>query len=253
MGGINCDNSNGRCHYIMSDHAQWAENHKDQAEYGLAVALYSRAQFAAHSRFLELQIAIELTALVENTVQLQRESELIRFRGVTQAYASDLDALGASLAALEEAAAKNFAQDDLRAFVRAAYKQAVASEGRDSARAAGFIPDEDNEWKATSGCLTEDGEFKLFAHHRAMVDALCREAEGIVSLCATIESTIREVGITVAIRELRIPLVPFSLRSQTLWLRLSTSQVYWAFLNLTTFRSVTGVETPVDKLLKSGA
>ena len=53
------------------------------------------------------------------------------------------------------------------------------------------------------------------------------------------------------IRDVEHPLIPFCLRSMTLWIGILTRQVQWSHHNTVAFRSITGKVVTTEQLLKA--
>ena len=247
MGGVNCDASDP---FVQKDLGTPAQ-HKDSIDYRNALARYSQTQFDSYCAFLAVQSDVENLVTLETSDPNATGPVITSIDGKLAIYLVSITTAQNMLNSLQAESAVNFQDPDVKQFMIDNYALAVQSPIRGQALTAKLIPDETAEWSATSGALATNAEDGLFARHHQLYNEIYAATLELKQAFDDVKNLAATGGFQVAIRELVSPFIPFSLRSATLWTKLFSSQVYWAFLNMASLPSINGVDTEIDDILNS--
>lgn len=255
MGGVNCDNSNGRTmgSFAASGEAQ-EFGRVDSQSYHLSLLHFCKSLFAAQRRFLEFNECIEDLLIFEEagTDHLSLANKSL-YAALTS-YHQQLFVTIHSRRVLSKVERSRF--DNLKidhkvaaSEVGAGYMALSKSEEVKKAEEQGLIPSSSTSMEANISALGEHGDCGLVDLHGNDLDALLSLCERFQKLGETLE--VGGKSIALMIREVDSPLMPFCLRSMTLWVNIMTRQAQWAYYNTVAFRSVNGIEISTEQLLKA--
>ena len=245
MGGINCDNSNGRTQMVSAQAAELSR--VDSKSYHLAVVHFSKTLFSAYRRFLEFNECIEDLLIFEEAGATDMSLFKKHLAATLSSYHQQLQVAVTSGEVLHRIETSRF-EALLVSETGSSYKALSESDDVQKAEEEGLIPAWSKSMDENTHALNEGGDSDLIKLHAKDLAVLVRLCEGLQQPIETL--TVGQKSLALAIREVDTPLLPYCLRSMTLWITIMTRQVQWAHHNTLAFRSVSGATVSTQQLIK---
>lgn len=239
MGGINCDKSDGRTAQV---------EHIDSRDYAMAVVTYSKTLFRTLGSFAELQERVEDLCIAEEATPSASPAMFQLIRGSAANLRSSSEALEAAAGALVSAAEKNLADEDLLGFARESYSASDQAGLPAQGRSAGFLPSCETLEEHLVGLLVSGADPALARDLRERASKLTALVRGVLTEIEPLQPDGTTPNFYLAIRELQSKFAPLSMRMLTSLTELLVAQGTWAFLNMVSFPSVSGVETDIETM-----
>ena len=248
MGGINCDKSNGRRLVATGFQASPEKERLDSTRYNVALLEFCKSLFCAHRRFLEFNEYVEDIVIADGT-EANLSTASSQLHAYLLSYREQLRVAIDAQRVLYESAESNFSDPLIASETKAGYRALAESEELTQAEAHGLIPTSSSFTQANSRALAEGGDQALILLHG-------HDLATLLELCACLADGRIPTGdmtksLADAIRDVDHPLVPFCLRSMTLWVCIWTRQIQWSHHNTVAFRSITGAEVTTEQLINS--
>ena len=249
MGGINCDSSNGRSLAAASLQKYPERERRDSTAYNLAIVQFCKSLCCAHRHFLDFNECVEDLVITERTESANLLTVISQLNASLVSYREQLRVAIEAHRILHESAQNNFADPLIASEAREGYGALSKSDQIAQAETHGLLPSSSALTEQNSRALAEGGDQALVSLHG-------HDLSTLLKLCAClnngeIQTSDLSKYTANSIRDVDHPLVPFCLRSMTLWVCIWTRQIQWAHHNTVAFRSVTGMEVTTDHLIKS--